>query len=142
MGKELPPEKQPEGILSPFRIDEVGNVYDPAPEVEMPELPIIALPTEEQMQEIVQKMKDKHVTDETLNRILAETHSQSAIIITFDRPLVEQRFAITDFHIAVANVAYNNVRSILNIVLEALRGRLGGSMHLRKKDGDEPEAIT
>lgn len=127
-----------QSLVSPFQMDAFGQVREVG---EPRTVPIISVPSPEQIEQIVARMEEKHLSDETFNRILQETHSKAAIVITFDKPIVESRFTLTDFHIAVANVVYRNVQPILTIILEALRGRLGGTMKL-KREGEEPPAVT
>lgn len=88
--------------------------------------------------------KQKQISDEVYQRILKETNSKAALVITFPNVIQGTQFMLTDFHISAVNVDYKTFPAVLAVVIDALLGRLGGIMNFRsdKKGGDEPPAPT
>lgn len=116
-----------------YKRDESGNILSPFMEefVIGEQLPPLEAP---------QTMRAE-IPDEVFTEIFKATGGKSAIILTFSDPIVTNPFTIRDFKIAIANIRLENVNSALSIVLQAILGRLGGNLNIRKR-GDEPPEPT
>lgn len=116
-----------------FQRDEKGNILSPFMEEIVMGQPLPPLPNPQTMK--------AEIPDAVFTEIFKATGGKSAIILTFSDPIVTNPFTIRDFKIAVANIRLENVNSALSIVLQALLGRLGGNLNIRKR-GDEPPQPT
>jgi len=80
----------------------------------------------------------KDIPESLFQEVLATTRSRAAIIVTFDDMLLGSPFRVDKFHISVVNVEFKNIKNIFHLLIEALSGRLGGNMNIRKTGGDDP----
>lgn len=73
---------------------------------------------------------DRRIPDSLFNEILRTTKSQSAIVFTFDKPIMSTPFKIPNFHISSVNISFRNIKHLVGILADALHGRLGGDMKI------------
>jgi hypothetical protein len=76
----------------------------------------------------------KEIPKEVFDRILTETKSKSAIIITFGNEImdVKDNLEIKGFHINSVNIRGKYLKFIFHILTKALNGELGGKLNIRR----------
>jgi len=91
-------------------------------------------PTPETVDELIKKAQDKNVPDWLFQSILRETKSKGCVVITFDSEVLTNPISVKEFHISAVNITLGNIRGALQWVVDALSGRLGGTMNMRSED--------
>lgn len=81
-----------------------------------------------------------NVPNHIFQEILKATGAKATIVITFDDPIMANPFTVHGFHVSAVNVVFQNIQSVLRIVVDAIGGRLGGTMNFRH--GEEPPQAT
>ena len=102
------------------------------------EKPIVS-PLSEEMVSQAKKSTSGLVTNDVFDEILRQTNSKSAIIITFDAPLIGTAVAIKSFAVSSVNIKVPDIRHIISFVIDALSGKYGGVFNNNKDKNEKGE---
>lgn len=106
--------------------------------VEALTIPVVS-PLSDEMINQAKKGSNSLVTNEVFEQILKQTNSKSAIIITFDAPLIGNVVAIKGFSVSSVNIKVPDIRNIFTFVVEALSGKFGGVFNNNQEKNEKGE---
>jgi hypothetical protein len=94
-----------------------------------PKVKVVVNPTPEQGE-----TKETPLSNSILNKILAESNSRAAVVITFCEPILREPLVIRQFNISAVNVNMSEVATVLKNVQAALSGQLPGNLNIKTED--------